>query len=106
MELTEQQKDEIINMIGNAISEEVEDGDLHLINVYEMALEFCTLLTGVNFLAEISFHIWRTTHRDAADKLIAAAKIKGVTIKTHVIDLIVENFIKIIGIKYPPINDK
>ena len=105
MKLSEQQKKETIEMLGDYFAEEIENVALESLDIYQLALEFCTLLAGADFVFEASFLTWRISHRELADKLIKTARDNGLTIKMQIIDNIIVKFAKIMGIEYPPENN-
>lgn len=99
-----QYEDEIIDMIGDILAIEMENGDLHDIDVLNTAVEMCSILGGVNILFDAGIATWRITHREVADKLSEVAQNKGLTLKTIIIDEIIIRVAKILGKIYPPEN--
>lgn len=104
---TEKNKEEVIEIIGDALSEELKRQDnLQAAEVYQAAIDICTLLSGSAIFAGMAFEVWSITHPRIVRDIRKRAKINGIDLKDQIIEDILHKIGEYLGFIYPPFDEE
>jgi len=103
LNLTEEQKEDIVDIIGDSLREALnEDDDAHFAEVFEAAVDICTVISAARVFYDINFEAWRISHQEAYAEVKRVADLRGVKVSQQLFDNMISKIAKFLGRKYPP----
>ena len=101
--MNEEQKNAIIEIIGDTLNEEVKKQDnLQAADIYQAAVDICTLLAGGQIFGRSAFEVWKITHPQTVMDIRQRARSRGIVLGDQIIEDIIRKVGQYLGFKYPP----
>lgn len=99
----EEKTNTIIEIIGDSLSEELKkQDDLQAADVYQAAIDICTLLSGSSIFLGLTFEVWQITHPKIVREIRKRAKGSGITLGEQIVEDIIHKVGQYLGFQYPP----
>lgn len=101
---SEKKKQEIIEIIGDSLYEEVSKNiDLQSADIYQAAVDICTLLSGAAIFGNLTFQIWSLLHPKIVHEIKIRMRNNGInSVGEQVVVDIIQKVAQCLGFKYPP----
>lgn len=100
---TDEQREDVIEIIGDTLYEALsQDEELHYADLFQAAVDICTILSGSTVFCAINFELWRVTHAQKYEEVRKKAEKNGLKVSQQIFDDILSKVGKYFGITYPP----